>query len=60
MSCGLVTFLSWAVKVTVVPCAGDGETLSGVSAICGAGLVGVRLHVPSAFVILMTRSLCVA
>src|SRR5436190_19182201 len=60
MSAGLATFFSCAVNVTFVPCAGEGETLSGVSVRTGPGFVGVRLHVPSALVSLITRSLCVA
>ena len=54
---GLATFFSVAVNVTVVPWAGDGCTFSGVSASCGATLLGRRLQVPSALVILMMRSL---
>jgi hypothetical protein len=54
---GLATFFKVAVNETAVPCAGDGWRVSGVSRSCGAKFVGVRLHVPSAFVTLMTRSL---
>ena len=57
---GLATFFNCAVKVTAVPCAGEGETVSGVSVMTGAVLVGVRLQVPSALVTFITRSLWVA